>query len=197
MLNPELKPGDRVVLLNMPDETGMLPGLGGIITSVHVVMGTTQYQVDWDNGSKLSLLSDTDTWMKEKNVKKKNIGEQDLGNLTRNRDVFENFNTTFLFNFLKKLRESGIVNMFGAAPYLYLGKTRIYHQEYNNPIAEDNEAYEELLGMADKAQREMINGVVRVLQNEDKETSVENINRYLNKYSNKMWEIYTYRMSNQ
>lgn len=114
--------------------------------------------------------------------------------LIKNKDLFDNFKTTFLFNYLKVLRDSGIVNMWGAAKYLYMGRERIYHNEYNNPIAEDNEKYEELLEMADQAQREMVVGVMKVLESQGKEDyDVNDINRYLKVFAGKMMELYIYR----
>lgn len=75
MLNPELKPGDRIVLLTMPDEPGMLPGTKGVVKRKTVVFGHDQYEVEWENGKKLQLLSDADTWMLDKKSQKsqKNI----------------------------------------------------------------------------------------------------------------------------
>jgi chromosome condensin MukBEF MukE localization factor len=93
---------------------------------------------------------------------------------------------------MKKLRESSIINMFGSSPYLYMGKDRIYHQNYNNPSAEDNETYDELLEMADEAQSKMISGVIKVLEKEGKEVDLSNINRYLKKYSEKIWDTYVF-----
>lgn len=114
--------------------------------------------------------------------------------LIKNKDLFDNFKTTFLFNYLKVLRDSGIVNMFGVAPYLYMGRERIYHNEYNNPIAEDNEKYEELLEMADQAQREMVVGVMKFLESQGKEDyDVNDINRHIKKFARKMMEVYMYR----
>ena len=75
--------------------------------------------------------------------------------------------------------------MLGAAPYLYMGKRRIQHEfEYKNISNEDE--FETVLDNADQAQAEMINGVMNVLGSEKKEMSLENINRYLRKYSTKV-----------
>ena len=68
MLNPELKPGDRVILLYMKDET-VPPGTVGTVTKKSTVFGTDHYNVKWDNGSSLALLSDVDAWTLEKKKK--------------------------------------------------------------------------------------------------------------------------------
>lgn len=62
MRNPELKVGDRVVLLDMSDLQGVEPGTWGTVTNVTTIFGDVQYGVNWDNGSRLALISDIDRW---------------------------------------------------------------------------------------------------------------------------------------
>lgn len=195
MLNPKLKQGDRVVILQMNDEYGIPSGTAGTVSRVQEIFGEEQYYVDWDNGSKLSIIPSIDAWTKEEDFlkrRKKNIKESNLDKMVQHKEIFKNFDVKFLVDFMKKLRESGIINMYGSSPYLYMGKDRIYHQNYNNPIAEDNEAYDELLEMADEAQSKMISGVIKVLEKEGKEVEISNINRYLKKYSEKIWDTYVF-----
>ena len=198
MLNPELKKGDRIVLLQMKDEDTIPPGTKGTVRNGYELFGEMQYSVEWDNGSTLNLLSSQDAWVYEEDYlkrRKKNIKENDLDKLVSNKDIFKDFDVRFLVSFMKKLRESGIINMYGSSSYLWMGKDRIYHQNYNNPIAEDNEAYDELLDMADEAQSKMISGVMKVLDKEGKEPELYNINRYLKKYADKIWDTYVFVMS--
>ena len=195
MLNPKLKQGDRVVILQMNDEYGISSGTAGTVSQVQEIFGEEQYYVDWDNGSKLSIIPSVDAWTKEEDFlkrRKKNIKESNLDKMVQHKEIFKNFDVKFLVDFMKKLRESGIINMYGSSPYLYMGKDRIYHQNYNNPIAEDNEAYDELLEMADEAQSKMISGVIKILEKEGKEVEISNINRYLKKYSEKIWDTYVF-----
>lgn len=196
MLNPKLEPGDNVVLMYMSDES-LSPGLHGVVTRVVEVFGVVQYEMKWENGSTLSLLSDVDAWMKADDYErrqKKKVNES-LDTLTSNLDAFKNFDMGFLVKYLMVLRESGIVNMFGASPYLWMGKDRIENKHRYDDL-EDNEKYQELLEMADKAQHKMIKGVVKILESENKDVDVSSINRYLDKYSKKIWDVYVYRMSN-
>lgn len=65
MLNPELNIGDRIVLINMNGETQVSYGDIGTVKGIQKFTDILQYQVNWDNGSKLSLLADADKWMKE------------------------------------------------------------------------------------------------------------------------------------
>lgn len=64
-MNPELKVGDRVVLINMEGEEAIPFGMTGTVIGMSKPFDLVQYQVDWDNGSKLDILSDTDTWVLE------------------------------------------------------------------------------------------------------------------------------------
>lgn len=193
MLNPKLKPGDRIVLLQMNDEFGVPPGTAGEVTNVVNIFNETQYDVKWDNGSTLGLIEGADAWVYEEDYQRrrsKKIQESKLDTLSENKDLFDNFDVRFLSNFMKKLRESGIINMFAAAPYSYMGKERIYHENYSNPIAEDNPIYDEVLEMANEAQSKMITGVIKVLESKGKEPDINNINQYLKKYSRKLWSVY-------
>lgn len=201
MINPELEIGQEVILLHMEDETSIPPGTKGKVVAKSVVFGDAQYTVKWENGSQLAIISSCDLWdtpenmakrkkrVQEIEIKKKSITEVDeferSKKLMKNIDVFRHFNMRFLNQYLKMVRESGIVNMFGASPYLYLGKDRIEHEfKYKN--IPNEEAFEEVLENANQAQAEMINGVINVLNSEEKEESLENINRYIQRYAQKV-----------
>ena len=196
MINPKLKVGDRVQILHMEDEMDSVPmGTWGEVTRVSNVMGEDIYGVKWDNGQSLNILSTTDVWDTEENrgkFKKKKITEQDEAqrhnNLYRNIDVFTNFKMRYLHEYLKKVRDCGVVNMYQAAPFLYMGKDRMEHFfRYQDT---ENEICEEVLDMANMAQHEMVTGVIKVLESQGKEDSLEIINRYLQRYSQKVLENY-------
>ena len=196
MINPKLKVGDRVQILHMEDEMDSVPmGTWGEVTRVSNVMGEDIYGVKWDNGQSLNILSTTDVWDTEENrgkFKKKKITEQDEterhNNLYRNIDVFTNFKMRYLHEYLKKVRDCGVVNMYQAAPFLYMGKDRMEHFFRYQDI--ENEICEEVLDMANMAQHEMVTGVIKVLESQGKEDSLEIINRYLQRYSQKVLENY-------
>ena len=201
MINPELEIGQEVILLHMDGETSIPPGMIGKVVAKSTVFGDAQYTVKWDNGSQLALISSVDLWDTPENMKnrkkrvqeveitKKSIKEVDeferSKNLLKNIDVFKHFNMRFLYQYLKMVAKSGIVNMFGASPYLYMGKDRIEHEfKYKN--ISNEEAFDEVLENANSAQAEMINGVINVLKAEGKEESLENINRYISRYATKV-----------
>lgn len=201
MINPELEIGQEVILLHMDDDSSIPPGTKGKVIRKNVVLGELVYIVDWEDGSQLSLVSSVDLWdtpenmakrkkrVQEIEIKKKSITEIDeferSKKLMKNIDVFKHFNMRFLYQYLKMIKKSGIVNMFGASPYLYMGKDRIEHEfKYKN--IHNEEDFDEVLENADQAQSEMINGVINVLNSEGKEVSLENINRYISRYASKV-----------
>ena len=191
MINPKLEEGDTVVCLQMEDEfSSVPPGTKGKVTRVSEVFGITQYGVKWENGSSLALLSDADAWVKEEDYnKRKKINEEDVNDtFMRNIDVFRNFKMRFLKEYLVKLRDCGVTNMLGAAPYLYMGRDRMEIDfKYHNA---DSDICEEVLEMSNLAQAEMIAGVIKTLESQNKEVSLERINSYLRKYSSKILENY-------
>ena len=200
MINPKLNIGDRVVLLHMDGEMSVSPGEQGTVTSVSKVFGDDQYNVSWDSGSKLALISSADLWdipkekktksIEERVITKKSITEIDDQNkvFLKNIDIFKHFNMRFLKSYLLDVRESGITNMFGASPFLYMGKDRVKHEFEYKDI--DEELVEKVLEGANQAQSEMINGTIKALNAQGKEESLENINRYIPRYATKVVELY-------
>jgi hypothetical protein len=191
MINPKLKKGDRVVLLDMPNESSVPDGTHGTVTSVIKIFGDVQYGVEWDNGSKLSLLSDTDMWDKEERFKsKKRITEDWDDFIMNNIELFKYFNIKFLKKYLLMIRDASFTNMFGAGPYLYMGRERIEH-EFKYKDINNEEAFEEVLDHANQAQAEMINGVINYLNDKGIDEDMSNINKYLKRFATKIIQTYT------
>jgi hypothetical protein len=185
MINPELQVDDKVMLLHMEGEM-MSPGSKGTVIKVSrdpFEKDGVIYSVRWEDGSQLSLLSVTDAWKKLETIQENSFDKAKW--FIDNKTIVENFNTRFLGQYLEKVRESGITNMFGASPYLYLGKERIEHEfKYKN--IGDEESFDEVLELADKAQHEMVKGVMKVLEKEGKEMDINLINRYIQRYASLM-----------
>jgi hypothetical protein len=185
MINPELQVDDKVMLLHMEGEM-MSPGSKGTVIKVSrdpFEKDGVIYSVRWEDGSQLSLLSVTDAWKKLETIQENSFDKAKW--FIDNKTIVENFNTRFLGQYLEKVRESGITNMFGASPYLYLGKERIEHEfKYKN--IGDEESFDEVLELADKAQHEMVKGVMKVLEKEGKEMNINLINRYIQRYASLM-----------
>ena len=190
-MNPELKVKDRVVCIIMDGETSVQYKDWGTVTSVNVVFGVKQYGVNWDNGSKLSLLTDTDIWDTKIPEKKKKITEDYTDDvMAKNIKVFRYYNIKFFKKYLLMIREASFTNMLQAAPYLYTGRERIEH-EFKYKDISNEEAFEEVLEHADQSQYEMINGTIRYLEAMNIEETMENINKYVQRNSSAIIKIYT------
>lgn len=76
MFNPKVKEGDRIVCIQMQGESDTVPvGTKGTVQRIVKTPFGDQIEVNWENGSTLSLLMDEDVWMLEDNLKKKKIEE--------------------------------------------------------------------------------------------------------------------------
>ena len=62
-----------------------------------------------------------------------------------------------MFKFLEVLKESGITNMFGASPFIWMGKNMIEH-EFKYKDIPNEEKFEELLSLADQVRDNLIYG---------------------------------------
>lgn len=183
-INPDLEIGDRIVLYHMEDETSVVPGTQGTVTNITndpFEPGTKIISVDWENGSKLSLLSSTDFWKK---IVEDIQEDRHYDFFSKHPEVFEYFDWRFLSNYLEKLRESGITNMFGASPFLYCGRDHIERYYGENPSDED--AFEEVLDLSNMAKDKMIQGTVKWMESNNKEVTVDNVNRYISKMAQKI-----------
>jgi hypothetical protein len=69
IINSELSSGDRIVLLDMVEES-LTPLTRGVVSDIQNTPFGIVYSVSWDNGSKLSLLPDVDKWVKEEDYLK-------------------------------------------------------------------------------------------------------------------------------
>lgn len=200
MINPELKIGDKIVLLHMDGESSIMPGTKGIVKRISKVFGDTQYSVEWENGSSLELISSVDAWDTEDNYEKrklKRMQKKDISEtssyeankrLIANIDIFKYFNMKFLQKYLIMVRNSGITNMFGASPYLYIGKNKIEQEIAYKDL--DSDDLEDVLENAEQARDEMIRGTVKYLEANNKEVSVENVQRFLPRFATKVVENY-------
>jgi hypothetical protein len=193
-LNPKLKEGDKVICYHMDGETGVPPGTKGTVRRVsrdpfEPNGDESIIEVNWDNGSTLALVSSTDAWKKVF----KEIQEQTLSPeynfFNANPELFEHFDWRFLNKYLFKLRESGVINMFQSAPFLYSGKQWV--DRYYGENQEDNEPFQELLEMADEAKDKMVQGLVKYMSSKDMEMDdMDRINHLLHKLAMKINQLY-------
>lgn len=189
-MNPKVKVGDRVTLLYMEDEFDVDTREKGTVMSVTRDPFETDecyiISVKWDGGSTLSLLSCRDVYkLIESKINEEtdsNRSEQQIDFIIDNRDVVLNFNKEKIFKYLNHLRESGVINMFGSAPFLYSGRDWIDRYYGENPPNED--AFQEVLEMADDIKNEMILGALKTFK--DNTPALSDIERVIKKLSNRL-----------
>jgi len=193
-LNPPVKPGDKIVCYHMDGETGVPAGTFGVVRTVTRDPFETDNDgqiigVDWENGSKLSLLTTTDAWKKVVEEIQEATGSPEYDFFSKNSEIFENFDYKFLKKYLLKLRDSGVINMFQAAPFLYSGKDWIdrYHGEHQ----EDNEAFQEMLEMADESKNKMIQGLLKYMESKKIDIDdMDRVNNLMRKFATKINQFY-------
>ena len=204
-MNPKVKIGDRVMLVYMEDELDLSTKDKGTVTSVTRDPFETDecyiIGVDWDEGSSLSLLSCRDVYRVIKDTIKEQAedygiskDEAQIDFLIQNRDLRKNFNRDLIFNYLNKLRESGVVNMYESPKFLYSGRDWIDRYHGENPP--NQEAFEEVLEMADNVKSELINGVLKSINDLEGEYNDEyfrNLERLVFKAANRLftfWKLF-------
>jgi hypothetical protein len=199
--NAPLEKGDTVVCIKMQDDYGVPGGVPGVVTSVSKVMGDMQYNVNWDNGSKLALIEGVDKWMKVVQhddsidesffITKGGIIKESKKASEKFNDLSDYYDIRLIKKFLDALRVSSVTNMYQAAQYLYLGKKRIAHEHHYNEFSDDREeAFNEVLDMAEDVRNEMIRGAFKSIddrnQGNGNEEEDEDDRRYLRSVENKM-----------
>ena len=192
-LNPKVSVGDKVMSLHMDGETSVPPMTTGIVRGVvkdpFEVDGEI-ITVNWDNGSTLALVSITDSWVKVPNEQKieEQTGSPEFNYFSENPEIFENFDWRFLRKFLTKLKDSGVINIFQAQPFLYSGREWI--DRYYGEDQEDNEDFQEVLEMADEAKNKMIQGVLKYMESKGIEIELDKVNNLIAKSSSKILRLY-------
>ena len=193
-LNPPVKPGDKIVCYHMDGETGVPAGTFGVVKTVSRDPFETDNDgqiigVDWENGSKLSLLTTTDAWKKVVEEIQEQTGSPEYDFFSRNPEIFENFDYRFFKKYLLKLRESGVINMFQASPFLYSGREWI--DRYHGENQEDNEAFQEVLEMADDAKNKMIQGLLKYMESKNMDVDdMSRVNNLINRFAMKINQFY-------
>ena len=196
-MNEPLEVGDRITLIKLDDPFTIIPlGTKGTVTSVdHDPWSVNPlYRVEWDSGDTLSIIADEDVWIKDK---KENIKESDTKKYLRLVPIMRSDRQgREIFNFLKKLRDTGIVNMVTASDFTWGGKDfldrylKIQELQGSYQQIEDEDEREELFDMAEKSKQVMISAAIMSLEKKGSEISVENVQRELRTLGNIALEYY-------
>lgn len=197
-LNPELKTGDRIILVHMEDES-LGTGIKGEVLGISKTPSfggkdSYQYQMRWfdDEGnsfSSLSLLPDADAWIMDQEFEQKNIQEinfKNLDDLISKGDflsVFSKKDLEEVYKFLELERQIGSHNMaLEGGKFLMVGPSYIEDffklQRYHIDYDEDKEILiEKLLSRSQNMRDMFIRNAMKYLENQDKELSINNVQR--------------------
>ena len=197
-LNPELKTGDRIILVHMEDES-LGTGIKGEVLGISKTPSfggkdSYQYQMRWfdDEGnsfSSLSLLPDADAWIMDQEFEQKNIQEinfKNLDDLISKGDflsVFSKKDLEEVYKFLELERQIGSHNMaLEGGKFLMVGPSYIEDffklQRYHIDYDEDKEILiEKLLSRSQNMRDMFIRNAMKYLENQDKELNINNVQR--------------------
>jgi hypothetical protein len=164
MLNPELKIDDRIICFAMEDEVSVPPGTKGTVTKVQrdpFEKDEKIISVRWDNGSTLSLLSSVDKWKLVKQKIQEQPSREDDPHahfMGTNRELRRNFDLNYFLEYFKLLQKSGITNMFGSSPFVYMDAEHL--ERYYGEDREEDENFQELLQKQDDTRNKFLAGLV-------------------------------------
>jgi hypothetical protein len=188
-MNSNINVGDKVMCLYMAGETSVPAGTKGTVTRIikdpfDKDPDSKIIEVNWDNGSRLSLVTSTDGFKK---VKEKIIKE-DQQFIADNLDITKYFDWRFFMKFLNMIRESGIINMLGSAPLLYTGPNHI--ERYYGEGKEDNEAFQQVLENAEESKNKLIQGILNYMEDNNQDIDIDKVNRMASRFSKKILGFY-------
>lgn len=191
-MDKKIAVGDRIRLLDMQDEVRAPLGATGTVKRIiddPFEPGNKIVDVDWDKNFSLSILTNYDMWK----VLPKKINEGQDANfeyLVKNRDLKKSFDLDYFKNYLKVLKESGIVNMFGSSPFLYMDEEHL--ERYYGENREDNENFQKLLSIQDETRQKFIQGLVKFAEKTDMDllSDEAKLNNLAKRLSKKILEYY-------
>lgn len=197
-IKPELTVNDRIVLIHMDDPYSRVPiGTKGTVIRVGndpFEDDSKLYEVKWDNGSNLALVGISDIWIKEEDLKPSTIREANqMDDLIKLRDLLKNVDTKLIINFLLKIRESGIVNMFQSTDFIWSGPkflSKFIELEELKGFKIDKKLKRELIEMSGKTQSSLIAGAIKILINQGIEPNESNVNRQIKDLAKKSLQFY-------
>ncbi len=197
-INPELKKGDRIILIHMDGESIVAGTKGEVIEKEKVPKFSKndlgyQYRMKWyDNEgnvvSSLALIPEDDGWIYDKSYYEKEsdqINEIDSRNLDDVMNYAELLLTLpkskmkIVMEYLELIRQLGIVNMFQAGSFIGVSsdyfkdymKMKSYEHEY------DEELVEKITEMVDEVRNIVISASIEYLEKNNKEVTVRSVQR--------------------
>jgi len=208
--NPKLKEGDRIVLIYMPGEDvdtgtkgkvkriGQQPSFGSEFDYMYDV---EWYDDDENVISSLSLLPQSDTWILDPEFSQKNLQEArftDLDDLIRHHEwskLFKKSDLMYILDYLKVIRDLGVVNMMEAGQFLgqtkeYLTKYFDLHRMQRELDDDKEELIEKIIDMSDKVRNIMISASITDLERKNQEITGRSATNRLNRLAGEILRWY-------
>ena len=117
-----------------------------------------------------------------------------LNELVKLKEIFKHTDERIFFDFLTKIRNSGIVNMLESGQFLISGseylKRFLSLEELRRGKEYDEDMVEELLDLADKTKNELIRATLTLIDEGDGDYSTQNINSKLNRLTSQALRYY-------
>lgn len=208
--NPKLKEGDRIVLIYMPGED-IDTGTKGKVRKIsqQPSFGTEfdyMYDVEWyDEDDKvistLSLIPQSDTWMLDPEFNQKNLQEArftELDDLIKHHEwskLFKKSDLTYILDYLKVIRELGVVNMLEAGQFLgqtkeYLTKYFDLHRMQRELDDDKEELIKKIIDMSDKVRNIMISASITDLERKNQEITGRSATNRVNRLAGELLRWY-------
>jgi len=208
--NPKLKEGDRIVLIYMPGED-VDTGTKGKVRKItpQPSFGSEfdyMYDVEWyDEDDKvistLSLIPQSDTWMLDPEFSQKNLQEArftELDDLIKHHEwskLFKKSDLEYIIDYLKVIREFGVVNMMEAGQFLgqtkeYLTKYFDLHRMQRELDDDKEELIEKIIDMSDKVRNIMISASITDLERKNQEITGRSATNRINRLAGELLRWY-------
>jgi hypothetical protein len=217
-INPELKKGDRIILVHMQDESVGIGTKGKVLGKENTPKFSKddlgyQYRMEWydDNGnviSKLSLLPEVDGWIYDKSFDRDNIQEINIKNIddlievgtfyslfkkTELKKIFEYFELERLLGLYNPITEGGKFLLTGTEYFKDYIKLKSYDTEFDE---EKEELIEKLSKRLSNLRDIFIRASIKLLESENKDTEIDKIKRTmvrLAQTAKKYWFTYEHK----
>ena len=221
-LNPELKKDDRIILVHMDGES-LGAGIKGKVIGVENVPKFTssdigvQYRVEWydENNnifSRLSLIPEEDAWIIDTDYDVESLQEikikdvDDLVKIGEFLSLFDKGEINKIYEFLELEKRLGTHNMFTEGGKFILAgpdyikdyiKLKSHNIEFNKG---DKVIINKLIERSQQTRDIFIRASLKLLENENKETSVSNIQNTMQRLSStakKFWTQEAHKTTNK
>jgi len=207
--NPQLKVGDRIILIYMPGEDidtgtkgrvksiGQAPTFGG--------SPDYMYNIEWlddDNKviSTLSLLPEADSWILDPEFTQNELNESknrvisDLDELIKRHEwsrLFKKSDLKYIMEYLEVIRQLGVVNMLQSGQFL--GQTKDYLTKYFDLYRmqrelddNDEEKIEKILEMSENVRNIMISAAITDLEQKNVEITGRSATNRVNRLATEL-----------